>query len=235
MSIEVQTPSSSNPAQHPVVALVEQLPVLERDILWMHMQLRKSQTEIAKILGVSQPTVFYRYKRARERLDFLEKLPVVTSDEVRQVLERLGAREQDIEAMVAYVQTNSQSEVARRMNTSQGAIRHWVHRALVNHLQTDMSEDDMHKRVRTACSMLVSRPGLFQESARNGECSKTQRGEQRLSSSPKFLGRLVIGERILLLDGIYAGLRGTLVEGAPGQTTLALELASQNILLTWPA
>jgi predicted DNA-binding protein (UPF0251 family) len=209
--------------------------VLERDILWMHMELRKSQTDIAKILGVSQPTVNYRYKRARARLDFLEKLPVVTAEEVRHVLERLGAREQDIEAMVFYVQTNSQSEVARRMDTSQGAVRHWVHRALVNHLQADLSEDDMHKRVRTACAMLVSRPGIFQDNGRDEDFTKAQRGEQRLAVAPKFLGRLVLGERLVLLEGVYAGLRGTLVESAPGSISVQLELSSQDIMLTWPA
>jgi DNA-directed RNA polymerase specialized sigma24 family protein len=216
------------------VALIEQLPVLERDILWMHMQLRKPQTDIARILGVSQPTVNYRYKRARERLDFLERLPVVTDDEVRQVLERLGARDQDITAMITYVKTSSQSEVARRMGTSQGAIRHWLGRALVNHLQADLSEDDTHKRVRTACAMLVSRPGILQEGAKNGDSVKNPRSERSLPSLPRHLGRLVEGERILLLEGVYAGLRGTLVQQAEGSLALSLELASQDILLMWP-
>lgn len=225
-------PSSTNVIRPTQAALIEQLPLLERDILWMHRDLRKSQNDIAKILGCSQPTVNYRYKRARERLDFLEKLPPITDNEVRQVLERLGARDQDIEAMVAYVQTNNQSEVARRMGTSQSAVRYWVHRALVNHLQADLSEDDVHKRVRTACAMLVSRPGFFQD---NGELTKVQRGEQRLTFAPKTLGRLVLGERLVVLEGIYAGLRGTIVENNSASISIRLELASQDILLTWPA
>ena len=144
----------------PLSEYLSRLPPMERDILRLHMDLRKSQTAVAKILGVSQPTVNYRYKRARARLEFMEKLPKVTSDEIREVLRRLGAREQDIEAMVLYVETNSQSEVARRMETSQGAVRYWVHRALSDHLQKDMRDDDMHKRVRTACGMLASKPGM---------------------------------------------------------------------------
>ena len=86
----------------PLSEYLSRLPPMERDILRLHMDLRKSQTAVAKILGVSQPTVNYRYKRARARLEFMEKLPKVTSDEIREVLRRLGAREQDIEMPICY-------------------------------------------------------------------------------------------------------------------------------------
>jgi predicted transcriptional regulator len=206
---------------------------MERDILLLHMTLRKSQTEVARILGVSQPTVNYRYKRARERLDFMDKLPVVTSDEIRSVLDHLNARPKDIEAMVLYVETNSQSEVARQMGTSQGAVRHWIHRALVNHLQNDLSEDDTHKRVRTACGMLVNKPGIFNEPQKPGHVPKNRKVAQKLHQGPKYEGTLVPGERIQIVDGVYSRLSGLVVSVAP-DVEVRLYLESQEIVLSWP-
>jgi predicted transcriptional regulator len=206
---------------------------MERDILRLHMQMRKSQTEVAKILGVSQPTVNYRYKRARERLDFMDKLPRVTAGEIREVLYRLGASDQDVEAMVLYVETNSQSEVARRMETSQGAVRHWIHRALVNHLQNDMRDDDLHRRVRGACGMLVSKPGIFNEPQKPGHVPKHQRVEQRLPKPPRVRGDLAAGERVTILDGVHSDMECLVLEITEGHARVRLDLESQEITLSW--
>ena len=207
---------------------------MERDILRLHMTLRKSQTEVAKILGVSQPTVNYRYRRARERLDFMDKLPPVTGDEIREVLAGLGAREQDIEAMVLYVETNSQSEVARRMQTSQGAVRHWIHRGLVNHLQNDLSSDDVHRRVRTACGMLVSKPGIFNEPQKPGHMPKHQRVEQRLPRPPRVRGEVTLEGRVVFLEGVYARLEADVIDVNAEAVRVRLDLESQEITLVWP-
>lgn len=210
--------------------LTARLPALERDILHLHQTLRKTQIDIAKILGISQPTVNYHYKRAKERLDFLRLLPVVTSEEVRVVLGKLGAREHDIEAMALYVETNSQSEVARRMGTSQGAVRHWIHRAIVSHLQSDVSNDDVHKRVRVACSLLIKKPWIFIEATKtNGRSSS----EIRLPKPPKTKGRWATGEKVVLLDGVFASLTGTVVSVGGQVLRLQLELESQDVTLLW--
>lgn len=211
---------------------LRRLPAVERDILHLHQELRKSQPQVARILGVSQPTVNYRYKKLRARLDFLEQLPKVSSDEIRMVLERLGARAQDTEAMVLYIETSSQSEVARRMETSQGAVRYWVLRALTDHLQRDMREDDMHKRVRTACSMLIAKPGIFNEPKQAPRIPP--KIERRLPAAPKFQGRLIEGEQIRIVDGLYGELDGELVEVTDDAMKVRLKLESQEITLSWP-
>lgn len=213
---------------------IARLPPVERDILHLHMRLRKSQTEVAKILGVSQPTVNYRYKRARERLEFMEKVPRVTGEEIREVLTTLGARDTDVEAMVLYVETSSQSEVARRMGTSQGAVRHWILRALVQYLKNDMREDDVHWRVRTACSMLVDKPGIFNEPAK-GRTQALREVERRLTKAPRVEGRFVVGERMRIAEGIYADLSGDVLEVSERQTTICITLESQRITLSWPS
>lgn len=212
------------------------LPPLERDILRLHQDLKKPQTEIAKILGCSQPTVSYRYKRARSRLEFLEKLPSATSAEIRQVLTTLGARDQDIEAMVLYVETTSQSEVARRMNTSQGAVRYWVLRVLTDHLQKDMREDDVHKRVRVLCGMLTSKAGIgiFNEPQKPGSEPEHLPVSRRLTKTPKFTGRLVVGSPIRINEGIYNRLQGELIELSDTEMRVRIELDSLELLLSWP-
>lgn len=206
---------------------------MERDILRLHIDLRKSQTEVARILGVSQPTVNYRYKRARERLDFMERLPSVSSDEIRRVLGRLGASARDIEAMVLYVETNSQSEVARRMETSQGAVRHWIHRALINYLQNDMSSDDVHRRVRTACGLLVNRPGIFNEPPKPTNGLRPHRTEHRLATAPRTEGRLVVGERITIMEGIYDRIGAVVDDVGDDVIRVRLVLESLEVVLTW--
>lgn len=214
---------------------IARLPAMERDILRLHMTLRKSQTEVAKILGVSQPTVNYRYKRARQRLEFMAKVPRVTADEIRQVLLTLGACDTDVEAMVLYVETSSQSEVARRMDTSQGAVRHWILRALVSHLQNDMREDDVHRRVRIACGMLVAKPGIFNEPAKYpGKKNDKRVVEQRLPVMPKVQGRFIAGERMTILDGLYAKLDGHIIVLDEDRMSVRIVLESQQITLTWP-
>ena len=216
----------------PLSEFIERLPPLERDILHLHMVLRKTQIDVAKILGVSQPTINYHYKRARERLEFLELLPPISPEEVRTVLRRLGARETDVEAMTLYVETNSQSEVARRMGTSQGAVRHWLHRALVSHLQPDINNEDVHKRVRTACSMLAKKPWIFIEATKpNGARLQS---EVRFPKAPKVKGRWVVGERLLVQEGIYAQLEGTVISMEEHSLRLRLDLESQKIQLIWP-
>lgn len=214
---------------------LQRLPPLERDIFRLHQELRKPQTEIAKILGCSQPTVNYRYKRAKERLDFLEKLPSVTPDEIRKVLRTLETREQDIEAMLLYVETTSQSEVARRMETSQGAVRYWVLRVLNDHLRKDLREDDMHKRVRTVCGMLTTKPGIgiFNEPQKPGD-TKHKETQRSLGRSPKFTGRLVVGSPIRIHDGIFKFLIGELVDLSDTEMVVRIGLESQTITLRWP-
>jgi predicted transcriptional regulator len=196
------------------------------------MELKKSQTQVAKILGVSQPTVNYRYRRARERMNFMEMLPQVSSDEIRTVLMKLGARDKDVEAMVLYVETNSQSEVARKMGTSQGAVRHWIHRALVTHLQNDLSEDPTHRRVRAACGLLVNKPGIFNEPQKPGETNNVKQVEIKLNQRVKVTGPLVPESRVIVSEGLYAQLPGMVLEVNP-LIKLKLELESLHVTLVW--
>ncbi|MCK5643388.1 MAG: hypothetical protein KAJ19_21440, partial [Gammaproteobacteria bacterium] len=135
---------------------------------------------------------------------------------------------------ILYVETNSQSEVARRMETSQGAVRRWIHRGLVNHLQNDLSDNDVNRRVRTACGMLVNKPGIFNEPQKPGHMPKHQSVEQRLPRPPRLRGRVTVDEHVLFLEGVYARLEGTVVEVNDEAVRARLDLESQEITLSWP-
>jgi len=215
--------------------LVARLPALERDILGL-IDRGRSQADIARILSMSQPSVYYRVKRAKERLQVWTLLPRVTPHEVRVVMEQRGARENDIKAMTLYVETNSQSETARRMGTSQGSVREALMRGLVKHLQNDMSQEDRRVRVRHACSILVNKPGLFTEvnNTAIGHVAKSKTTVRKLVIGPKLSHRPLEGIGVEIEDGLYKSLCGTVEETAP-LVTLKLDLASQDIRLQWPA
>lgn len=215
--------------------LVARLPALERDILGL-IDRGRSQADIARILSMSQPSVYYRVKRAKERLQVWTLLPRVTPHEVRVVMEQRGARENDIKAMTLYVETNSQSETARRMGTSQGSVREALMRGLVKHLQNDMSQEDRRVRVRHACSILVNKPGLFTEvnNTAIGHVAKSKTTVRKLVIGPKLSHRPLEGIGVEIEDGLYKSLCGTVEETTP-LVTLKLDLASQDIRLQWPA
>lgn len=213
---------------------VERLPALERDILRLHVDLKRSHSDIARILGMSQPAINYRYKRAKERLAVWEIIPSITPHEVRAVMQELGARETDIMAMSCYVETNNQSEVARRMGVSQGFVRDALMRTLVKHLQNDMSQEDRHVRVRQACSILVNKPGMFNDvnNTAIGHVSKSREITRKLVNPPRLSHRPLEGIGVEVEDGLYKNLLGT-VEAVLPVVTLKLDLLSQDIRLQW--
>lgn len=215
--------------------LVARLPALERDILEL-IDRGRSQADIARILSMSQPAIYYRFKRAKERLQVWKLLPKITPQEVRAVMELRGARETDIQAMSFYVETNSQSETARRMGTSQGAVREALMRGLVKHLQNDMSQEDRRTRVRQACSILVNKPGLFTDvnNTAIGHVAKSRTTVRRLVNGPKLSHRPLEGIGVEIEDGLYKSLCGMVEEVEP-LVTLKLDLVSQDLRLQWPA
>lgn len=213
---------------------VARLPALEQDILHLHLDAKRTHSDIARILGMSQPAVNYRYNRARERLSIWELIPSVTPDEVRSVMTELGARDTDITVMSLYVETNNQSEVARMMDTSQGFVRNALIRGLVQYLQNDMSHEDRHVRVRQACGILVNKPGLFTDvnNPAIGHVGKSREVVRKMVTPLKLNRRPDVGMEVEFMDGLYKGITGV-VESSEEFVTVKLELLSQQIRLQW--
>lgn len=107
-----------------VRAVLSQIPAREADFLDLYYFHRVKQTDIAAMFGVSQPTVCYRLQRAAARLQFLMLLPDINLDEIKKTLVRVLSDVVDVQIMVGMLETTCQSEVAKRLNVSQGFVRH---------------------------------------------------------------------------------------------------------------
>lgn len=113
-------------------SLIDRLPDLEADAVYLHYGKGKKQSDIAHIFGITQAAVSYRLKRARRRLEFFLSIPSLTSAELRSRLEG-HFTPHDIEILVGISETTCQSKVAEALNLTQGRVRHRFFRA-VRHL-----------------------------------------------------------------------------------------------------
>lgn len=198
---------------------LSQLPPVEQDVMRLSSVHGKSQIQIAQIMGVSQPTINYRIKHAKIRLQFLESLPAITSEEVRHVMGRLGAKPKMVETMLLYLDCRSQSEVARRTSRSQGAVRHWLVQT-DKLLKSDRNPDEIHKRVRVACQLVIAKPNLFNDAQKTAH--KMDDVILRVTSKPRIQGGI-------LLDGVCSGL-----EGDDQGSQVVVRLKSRTVFIRFP-
>lgn len=105
-------------------SVLGKLPPREADFVELYFFRHKKQTDIAHIFGVSQPTVCYRLQRATTRIRFLMELPDVEPKKLRRDLRGFLTDPIDVEVMVGMYDTKCQSTVAKKLNVSQGFVRH---------------------------------------------------------------------------------------------------------------
>ena len=110
--------------------VMEDLPPREADFVDLYFFRQLKQTDIARIFGVSQPTVCYRLQRATARIQFLLGLPVIEVSQLEQDLVGFLSDPLDVQIMVLMWKTTCQSEVAKRLGVSQGLVRHRFIRSL---------------------------------------------------------------------------------------------------------
>jgi DNA-directed RNA polymerase specialized sigma24 family protein len=110
--------------------IMEMLPPREADFIDLYYFRGLTQTDIANIFQVSQPTVCYRLQRATARIQFLLELPDISEDEIREELRKALDDELDVEIMILMFKTTCQSEVAKILRRSQGLVRHRFIRSL---------------------------------------------------------------------------------------------------------
>lgn len=104
--------------------LMKGLPLREADFVELYFFNHKTQTDIAEIFKVSQPTVCYRLQRATARIRFVLSLPDVTIGEIEEALRGFLGDDEDVEIMVRMYETTCQSAVAKAMGITQGKVRH---------------------------------------------------------------------------------------------------------------
>jgi DNA-directed RNA polymerase specialized sigma24 family protein len=111
-------------------AVMDQLPPREADFVDLYYFKKLKQTDIALLFGVSQPTVCYRLARAADRLRFLLNLPKVNREQLAKDMAGFLSDALDVQIMVLMWETTCQSETAKRLNVSQGLVRHRFLRSL---------------------------------------------------------------------------------------------------------
>ena len=104
--------------------IMSELPPREADFVELYFFNHKTQTDIAEIFKVSQPTVCYRLQRATARIRFVLSLPDVTVEELHEVLEGFLSDPEDVKIMMLMYETTCQSAVAKRLGVTQGKVRH---------------------------------------------------------------------------------------------------------------
>jgi len=104
--------------------IMDDLPDREADFVDLYFFFHKTQTDIADIFKVSQPTVCYRLQRATERIRFLLSLPDVTIEEMETAMCGFLSDPEDVKIMVKMYRTTCQSEVASQLGITQGKVRH---------------------------------------------------------------------------------------------------------------
>lgn len=106
------------------------IPPREADFIELYYFKKLKQTDIAKIFGVSQPTVCYRLVRAAARVRFLLDRPVIDREKVSDELARYLEDPLDVQILLLMWDTTCQSETANILGTTQGMVRHRFLRAL---------------------------------------------------------------------------------------------------------
>jgi len=104
--------------------IMKELPPREADFVELYFFNHKTQTDIAEIFKVSQPTVCYRLQRATSRIRFVLSLPDVSQRELEKSLVGFLSDPEDVNIMMLMFETTCQSAVAKRLGVTQGKVRH---------------------------------------------------------------------------------------------------------------
>jgi len=99
------------------------LPELEQEIFFMVFVKGKRQTDVAELLGVSQPTISYRSSRILDKLSYLLVLMSVDVKSLVGELDFLKLREQQI--LIDLLELVNQEMTGRRHGVGQSSVK-WI-------------------------------------------------------------------------------------------------------------
>jgi hypothetical protein len=103
--------------------LIQTLPKMERDLLYLYFFVQKSQEEIAVLFGLTQGGVSYRIKRTIQRLQFILSLPPVDFQEMQTDLLKVLSEEQ-VKLLCLMSKSSSQTVTGVLTGLSQGRVRY---------------------------------------------------------------------------------------------------------------
>lgn len=99
------------------------LPDLEAEIFWLHYEKHKNQKDVAKLLGLSQPTVSYRYRRILDKMQYLMVLQPINLKEMIAELPFLSEKERDVLFDLFYY--TNQELVGKKHSIRQTSVK-WI-------------------------------------------------------------------------------------------------------------
>ena len=120
---------SSDDYETRILPLLDRIPDREADLIYLYYVRKKRQADIATIFDVTQAAISYRLDRGIQRIKFLLSIPTVTEDELREDL-AIIFDVIDVDILVGMWQTTCQSEVATKLQLTQGRVRHRFFKAV---------------------------------------------------------------------------------------------------------
>jgi len=138
-----------------IAPLLDRIPQREADLIYLYFIKRKRQADIAAIFEVTQAAISYRLDRGLKRIKFLLSIPQITADDIRTDLDA-AFPPLDIDILVGMWETTCQSEVAARLQRTQGQVRHRFFRA-VKKLETLAKDDQKYEPYQKVFSAIASK------------------------------------------------------------------------------
>lgn len=130
------------------------LPEIEAEIFWLLFVKRKNQKDVAKLLGVSQPTVSYRFRRTLVKLSYIM---VVGSLNVQELLKEVYfLTDKDREILFHLIFSVNQEIVGRSLGLRQSSVK-WVFVKTLNKLRQLEKEQPEKWSKHLALILLLSR------------------------------------------------------------------------------
>lgn len=143
---------------------LDRIPPREADLIRLYHHDKMKQEQIAKLFRITQAAVSYRLHRGIKRIQFLRTIPEL-EQEIFEL--ELGSKfcDQDREILWRMYETTCQSEIAKRMNLTQGRVRHRFFRAL-QRIKDLISEEAREKQVQV---QLMKKQGKHPDMIRQAE------------------------------------------------------------------
>jgi len=102
---------------------MEYLPELEQEIFHLVHNKQKNQKDIARLLGLSQPTISYRYRRTLTKLAYIMILMSVDPDKLLLDLDWISERDRAVIRDLLFY--TNQEKVGRKHDMRQSSVK-WI-------------------------------------------------------------------------------------------------------------
>lgn len=138
-----------------IIPLLDKIPPREADLIDLYFFKKKRQADIAELFSVTQAAISYRLDRGIQRLKFLISIPTVTEEDLRRDLADIFDSI-DVDILVGMWLTTCQSEVASKLELTQGRVRHRFFKA-VEALKKAANNDEKYRPYEKIFSSISSK------------------------------------------------------------------------------